>query len=508
MRLKEFVYFYCLSLAFFPLQAEKLDEIPETSSSSLAATLTAFESEAKKTLQAWNVPGMAIAIVKGDKTIYSKGFGVTELMGNQPVTPHTLFEIGSLSKSFTSALMAIMIDEGRLTWEDSVIKYMPEFVLYDPWVTREFQIQDLMSQRSGLPSHAGDTQAYFGFTRQQMIHNLRYIKPISSFRSAYAYQNSFFLVAGEMLEIITGLSWEQLIQQRIFAPLGMKDSSTSIEKYKASKNASALHKRLEGKVEKLSEDLPYRYIYTLFGPAGGINSTAIDMANWLKLLINEGSFNGAPLISSSNLSRTFRRYIYVGRFHEAENYYGLGWAIRDYAPYPIIWHDGVTAGVANIVAFIPEANIGIVILTNTSGTSLSHALAWQFFDLYFNKSQKNWNTELLEKHILAESQKAKALQPPSEPKPALPLDHYTGIYFHELFGKVEVESVNQQLIITIGPDRVRFNLEHWNRDTFELIWPALKESETIFVNFCIDSKGYADQLSIPLLMEGEAFKRL
>jgi len=231
-----------------------------------------FERYAEQAQAAWHVPGMAIGIVQGHKTVLSKGYGMKELRGDEPIGEETLFEIGSLTKAFTSVLAALLVDESKLEWEDSVIDYLPEFVLYDPWVTRSFQIQDLFSMRSGLNPHAGDEQAYFGAGRLEMINHLRYIPPVTSFRSAFAYQNSFFLVAGETFQALTGSSWEELIKKRLFDPLKMKNSNTSFKSFLAGKNISLPHKRREGKTKALPANYPFKDAYTIFGPAGGINT--------------------------------------------------------------------------------------------------------------------------------------------------------------------------------------------------------------------------------------------
>lgn len=471
--------------------------------------LNTFESYAEGARLAWQVPGMAIGIVKDNQTIFTKGFGVKELEGNEEVTPNTLFEIGSISKSFTATLMAMMVDEGRLNWDGAVIDYMPSFLLYDPWVTRAFQIQDLLAQRSGLAPHAGDGQLYFGATRQTLIQHLRFIKPVSSFRSQYAYQNSFFVVAGEVLKLVSGLSWEELVKERLFMPLGMKDSNTSLKEYQAYKDINQLHKRTGGRIKKLSADYPYRSVYTTFGPAGGINSTIVDMTQWLKLQLNNGTFKEAPLITKNNLQRLRKRYILTEKFLDSDNYYGLGLCIRDYSPYSIVWHDGGTAGFSSMMAFIPEENLGIVILTNASNVRLAHAIALQFFDLYYQQSSKDWSKELLEKQLLVDREEKEKLKKPSNPESSLPLDKYTGIYSNPLFGKVEVSIHQDTLHLTMGTNQTEFSLEHWTHDSFELLWPALEEDDKMFVTFTIDIEGQANQFTISSLDENNnVFKRL
>ena len=187
---------------------------------------------------------MAIAIVQDDKTVYAKGFGIKELGNKDKVDTQTIFQIGSITKSFTTALLAILADEHKLNWDDRVINYLPDFVMYDPWVTREFRIKDLVAQYSGLPFDAGFPQVYLGFNRNQMIHNLRYIKPISSFRSKFAYQNILFLVAAKVIEKASGKPWKDMIKKRLFQPLDMKESSLTLNDYLSSKNHAWPHVEL------------------------------------------------------------------------------------------------------------------------------------------------------------------------------------------------------------------------------------------------------------------------
>lgn len=491
--------------SFFGLAAEeneaKIQIFTGTVSEEL---LKEFEFYAEEAMAAWQVPGMAIGIVKNNQTILSKGFGVKELGESGKINSDTLFQIGSITKSFTSALVAIMVDEETLSWEEPVINRLPDFVLFDPWVTKAFQIQDLLAQRSGLAPHVGDSQVYFGASRLEMIKHLRYIKPITSFRSAFAYQNSLFLVAGEILGSITGLSWEKMIKERLLNPLEMKNSNTGLKDFLSYKNASQLHKRVDGQTKIIPKDFPFLDTYSIFGPAGGINSTVNDMNQWLKFQLNKGVFNDAPLISKANLERTYRRYIFAEKLFDADNYYGLGWCVRDYSPYPIIWHDGATSGFSSMLAFIPQENLGIVILTNCANNNLSKALTMQFFDLYYQKVSKDWSQELLEDQIILERQKREKNVRPKDPEAPLPLEKYVGIFSNELYGRVEVTVQEDKLQMILGSKKMPLFLEHWNHDSFELLWPALalEADEKLLLNFIVGSEGEANQLSIPFLENG------
>lgn len=444
----------------------------------LQAFLNDFEEYAKKEQKKWQVPGMAIGIVKGDKVILAKGYGQRGLQDTTPVDKSTLFQIGSLSKAFTSALVAIANDKGQLEWNNKIGNFLPEFQLADPWVTREFEITDLLCQRSGLPQYAGDGQSFLGYTAQEMIHNLRFIKPISSFRSEYAYQNIFFVVAAEILKTITGHNYNELLQKEIFNPLNMQDSSAGLEDYLKDKNSAEwLLRNSQGKVEVLSRDFKGREWNYILGPAGGINSNIKDMVKWLSMQMNEGEFNGKQVISKANMSRMQRPFTYVGDKFNAKAYYGLGWLIQEYAPYPIIWHNGATQGVYNVAAFIPQEKIGIVILSNTRNTQLSLALAFQFFDLYFNKKGRDWSQEFFDEMLKREKTYVKTPASSTE-FPSLPLERYTGTYSNSIFNKVEVHKKDNELELIIGKNATKLKLNHLSHDTFFLTWPNIEDGNS------------------------------
>jgi CubicO group peptidase (beta-lactamase class C family) len=493
-----------LSLWIFSIHSQE-----GASANKMKALLGDYENYVNRTMEVWNVPGLAITIVNDNEVVFTKGFGVKKIGGQDKVDNSTLFQIGSLTKSFTSALVALMVDEGRLKWNDKIINHYSEFMLYDPWVTREFEVQDLLSQRSGLPPFAGDFQTFLGFNSRQIIHNLRYIKPVTSFRSAYSFQNAFFNVVAEVLLSATGRSWDELIQERLFSPLAMNNSSSSAEALTSSKNVAGRHIHAQKKTILLpSNDPALAAVYT-YAPAGGINSTIVDMSQWLKFQIQKGVFNGTPLISKENLEQTHRRYIYMGKYWGSDQYYGLGWAIRDYAPYPIIWNEGSTDGSSSLIAFIPEERIGIVILSNTAGTSLNYALAWEFFDRFFERKKTAWSEELLEKQIAADEQ-ALTPTPPEKSEPPLNLNDYEGIYYNKMYGKAVVTQDQSQLFITIGPKKERLNLKHWNRDTFVLTWPQVTDLSNTKVFFTKNIKGYPTQMIVEILEKNSdgTFQRL
>jgi CubicO group peptidase (beta-lactamase class C family) len=276
------------------------DDAKKLAPEQLKKILADFDQYAEAARQAWQVPGMALAVVLDDKVVFARGYGVKEVGGSEKVDEHTIFQIGSTTKAFTAALVAMQVDAKKLAWPDRVVEHLPEFQMLDPWVTRQFMLEDLMAQHTGLPPYAGDNQAIMGFDRAHLIHSLYYLKPATSFRSRYAYQNLPFLVAAALVEKYTGQSWEANIKTRIFQPLEMTSSSTSLAAFNAAQNRTYLHIRKGGQVVALPRDWTYNYWVYTYGPAGGINSNVVDMAKWVRLQLGQGKFQGRQLVSPKN----------------------------------------------------------------------------------------------------------------------------------------------------------------------------------------------------------------
>lgn len=463
----------------------------------LNAILTDFEGYLKKGMGEWKIPGLAVAIVQGDRIIYKGALGVRKLGAPEPVTENTLFQIGSTSKAFTTALVAMMVDEGKFKWNDPVINYLTDFRMYDPWVTSQCEIVDLMAQRSGLPEHSGDMQSFLGFDRAHIIESMKYQKPVSSFRSEFAYQNNMFLVAAKLVEKSTGRSWEDNVQSRIFTPLGMSASSTDLKSYRESSDVASLHVSREGQVVPLSMKWPYINWSYIYGPAGGINSTILDMTRWVRLQMGDGAFEGKRIISEKNLS-----FLHSPRTAAAEiaavpnQYYCQGWVYRENGEYPIVWHNGGTTGHKTMVAFIPRLSLGIVVLSNLGGSELPDALAWYLFDLYQGRHPRDWSGEMLRTYR-EKSKQAAAEMPvrPAHPSPPSPFAVYTGEYANEAYGKVLVEAEGDRLRIIAGPAKIALPLRHWDRDIFMLAIPEY-QNDGGFVTFMRDPEGKAASLSI------------
>ena len=465
-----------------------------------------FDEYVNKAIKDWGVPGVAIAIVKDDRIVYAKGFGVRELNKPAPVDTHTLFAIGSSSKAFTAASIAMLVDEGKLKWDDPAIKHLPGFQLFDPYSTRELTISDLLSHRSGLAR--GDRLWYAtAFDRNEVLRRVRHLKPSWSLRSRYGYQNIMFLAAGQIIPSITGKSWDDFVRERIFTPLGMKSSNTSIKLFDGSTNVATPHSKINDKVQVVS----WRNIDNI-APAGSINSNVADMAQWVRLQLSDGVYQNQRLLSTAAIKemQTPQTIIRLegsqaSLYPEAHFLtYGLGWLLSDYRGRKLIEHGGAIDGMRAEVAMIPEEKVGLVILSNLHGNILPHALMYKIFDFYLNAPQRDWSTELLKVMKKLEDE-AKAAEKKAEAErvqgtsPSLALEKYAGTFQNEMYGEAKVAFENGKLVVHFGPNFTG-DLQHWHYDTFRVIWRDPIQGKD-FVNFRLNTQGKVDVVNIEGLSE-------
>ena len=471
-----------------------------------------FDEYVSKALRDWEAPGVAIAVVKDDRVVFAKGYGVRKLGDPTPVNEQTLFAIGSAGKAFTAAAVAMLLDEGKLKWDDPVTKYLPGFEMYDPYVTRELTVRDLMTHRSGIE---GGDLLWYGTenSRDEILRRVRYIKPASSLRSTFSYQNLMYLVAGQVVARASGKSWDEFIRQRVFAPLGMASSNTSIADLKQTEgaggagNVATPHAKVEGKVVTI----PWRNVDNI-APAGSINSNVAEMAQWVRLHLGEGAYQNARLISSGaakelHMPQTLIRaepplsLLYPEAHFMA---YGLGWFLSDYRGRKVVEHGGAIDGMRAQVGMIPEEKLGVVILTNLNGTPLPHALMFKVFDAYLahsSGSQRDWSAELL-KIIKPLEEKAKEAEKKTEAdrvkgtRASLAPEKYAGAYQNDLYGEVSVTQVEGKLVVRFGP-AFTGDLEHWHYNTFRARWrsPILPP---VFVTFALNTQGKAEELKLDL----------
>lgn len=489
------------------------DKITKPTDENLKKILADFDQYAAKARVDWKIPGMAIGIVQDGKLIFARGFGVKTLGGKDPVTKNTIFQIGSTSKAFTATLAAMMVDEGKFKWDDKIIDHLADFRMYDPWVTREFQVVDLMSQRSGMPAYAADALYILGFDRSYIKRAIRHIKPVASFRSQYAYQNGLWLVASDLIEKYTGKTWEQTLQERLFTPLGMSDSSADKQSFLNAKDVSSLHASEGDKIITLPKNWEFiDWSYTA-GPAGAINSNIVDMAKWLSFQINNGKVNEQQLVSPFNMQVVHSPKTIVNLASDVHKniFYCLGWLYMEHSPFPVIWHNGGTT-MKTMVAYVPEQKIGIVILSNYV-TQLPELLAFRFFDQYEGKPAKDLSAEALaELERMKKEEKTRKPMPPKNPLPAMPLEKYAGDFYNDIYDKINISIVHGKLTMTMGPKKVKMAFHHWDKDIFAVQWLGDSPgAESGFAAFQVDPQGKVAGVTLDFLNQDDelgVFKRV
>ena len=467
------------------------------------APLNGFDDYINKALREWEVPGLAIAIIKDDRIVLAKGYGVRKLGDPAPVNERTLFAIGSSSKAFTAASVAMLVDEGKLKWDDPATKYLPDFVLYDPYVTRELTVRDLLSHRSGL--ERGDLLWYgTEYDRDEILRRTRFLKPTWSLRSTFGYQNLMFLAAGQLIARVSGKSWDEFIRQRIFTPLSMTASNTSIRDLKNADNVSSPHAKIEDKVAVI----PWRNIDNI-APAGSINSNVVEMAQWVRLQLGQGEYQKQRLLSSGatkemqSSQTVIRAEPPYSLFYPEAHFlnYGLGWFLHDYRGRKVVEHGGAIDGMRAQVAMLPEEKLGLVILTNMGGTTLPLPLMFRIFDAYLGAPPRDWSAEMF-KTMKAFEEQGKAAQKKAEAerikdtRPSLALGEYAGTYKNDLYGEVKVSHQNGKLGVRFGP-AFDGDLEHWHYDTFRAKFVTSGVSYAP-MTFGLNAQGKIDTLTMNL----------
>jgi CubicO group peptidase (beta-lactamase class C family) len=429
--------------------------------------LERIDSYIKQAMIDWKMPGFAVSIVKNDTVIFSKGYGVRDIRTNEPVDESTNFMIASCSKAFTTASIARLVDQGKLKWDDPVTKYLPYFHMYDPWVTKEMTIRDLVTHRSGLATFSGDI-LWLGSTydKDEVIRRAQYLKPTSSFRSRYGYQNIMFSVAGEVIKAVSDTNWHSYVKHNFFEPLGMTRSNTSIKEMKALGNNAWPHRLLNGNVVAHSD---YYSIETV-APAGAINSNVKDMAQWIRLQLNKGKFGERRIFSERQSNEMWSNNMFVGN-----NNYGLGWFIAYNNGKRVLNHGGGMPGMISDVTIIPEEKLGLVILSNYE-TGMVNAIRNYIMDLMMNVEPKDYNKMMLDnwsrrmENFEKENKRREDVRVKNT-KPSLPLEKYCGTYEDKMYGKAEVSLKEGKLFMEFLPSPTfRGELKHYHFDQFYIDW--------------------------------------
>ena len=490
-------------LAVFLVVAFSANVAAQTAPAAAPADLDAYVA---RTLQTFSVPGVSLSVVKDGRVVVAKGYGVRKLGERTPVDDQTLFGIASNTKVVTAAALGLLVEEGKLEWDAPVVRYLPWFQLWDPYVTRELSIRDLLVHRSGLGLGAGDLLWWPASTydRKEIARRLRFIRPATSFRSAYAYDNVLYLVAGEVIESITGKSWEDFVTERILKRVGMTTSNVRHSDALKGGNVATTHAPVEGKVAVIK---PFDSDNT--NPAGGINSNAVDMARWMTVLLAHGALaDGSRLFSEATwreLTTTVTPLATPPPPPELAplqaNYrgYALGLVVSDYRGQKLLAHTGGLPGYVSRVMLVPEAQLGVAVLTNQESGSAFDAIAYRIVDHFLGAPQTDWVaafqklTARQDAAVAAAEKKAIAARDATS-KPSLPLAKYAGTYVDEWYGDIAIEEQQGRLAIrfTRTPS-LTGTLEHWQHDTFIARWADRELRADAYVTFALNPDGTIDQ---------------
>jgi len=397
-----------------------------------------------RALTNWRIPGAAVCIVKDGKVVMMKAYGIKELGLDQKVDINTLFMIGSNTKAFTATALAMLQAQNKLSLDDKVTKYLPQFKLDNKMAGEQAIIRDLLCHRLGFRTFQGDFTFYnTNLTRDEIIGKLSLVKATYPFRTKWGYTNAAFLTAGQIIPVVTGKPWEVYLRENIFAPLGMTNTLALSADMPKSLNRTVPHTLIDGRLSAI----PYCRIDGL-APAGGISSSVNDMSKWVLALLNDGKVGARQVIPAAAINATREAQDIVGSIRHLDgetNYelYGLGWFIQDYAGHRLVMHDGGVNGYLTSVTLVPQEHLGIVVLTNTDQNDFFDALRWEIMDAYFKMPYRNYSDTYLRAYkVNADAEQARdrrlrdtvAMNHPL----ALPAASYTGKYVNELYGSMTV----------------------------------------------------------------------
>lgn len=459
-----------------------------------AQKLDGFDEFARQQLRDWKCDGFSIAVVQDGKVILSKGYGLRDVKKNLPVTEKTLFAIGSSTKSFTVTALGTLVDQGKLDWDKPVRDYLPDFRLWDQFATERMTPRDLVTHRSGLPRH--DLMWYSSpFSRQEIFERLRYLEPNKDFRTTFQYQNLMFMTAGYLAGHVAGTTWEELIRKSIFEPLGMSSSNFSVTEMQKSADYSLPYQV----VNDVVVDMPFRNIDAI-GPAGSINSNIEDMTKYVMMHLAKGK----GVVSATNEIQMMTPQMAIAAPSPDKELgdlaYGMGFFVTSYRGHKFVHHGGNIDGFSALVAFLPQDNIGLVILTNQNGSPLPAAVAYNVWDRLLGFDQIDWTARVKQQRALTKASEQDAKQKGytiqrTGTHPSHELTEYAGEYEHPGYGIVKIEYVNPGL--KIDYHGLGGALTHFHYDVFEVAKhdgnPFSEEKVTFHTNLA----GEIDSLGIP-----------
>ena len=455
-------------------------------------------------LKTFNVPGIAVGVVKDGKLIHAKGYGVANIITGKKVDENTLFGVASNSKAMTAAALGMLVEEGKIKWDDKVTDYIPEFKMYDPYVTEAFTIRDLLTHRSGLGLGAGDLMMFpdgSDFTKKDIIHNLRFLKPVSAFRTKYDYDNNLYIVAGEVVARASGKSWEDFVEQRIMQPLDMKSTAASLYRLKDRTNAIRPHAPVDGKLQVLDIDWSESA-----NAAGGIWSNVTDWSKWVIAQMNHGKYGDnlqQKIFSDEVHEETWSAQTIINAratapYNTHFSAYGLGWFLSDVKGYKQVTHTGGLAGIVTQVVMFPELNLGIIVFTNQQSGAAFNAISYTIKDSYLGITGYDWVkimhdrvekgeaeakkiNEDVEKNI--KSEQAKAIG-------GFNIAPYIGVYRDAWFGDIEISSAGGKSWLTSKRSpKLKGELLPFKGNTLIVRWNDRTMDADAYVMFTTDMDG-------------------
>ena len=470
-----------------------------------ADPLEGYDAFVEQSREAWKAPGVAVAVVRDGEVVHVGGYGLRDVAAKQPVTPATLFAVGSTTKAFTATLVGMLVDEGKIDWDEPVQTYLPRFDMYDDFADERISPRDLLTHRSGLPRH--DLSWYgAGASRDELIRRIAYLEPNRDFRDRFQYQNLMYMTAGYLAGRIEDSSWEDLVRQRIFEPLEMKTTTLSIAAMEqAEDHALGYKKEKDDDGEESIEVMPYRPIDGV-APAGSINSSVTEMANWVLLHLEDGVFNGKRLVSETTMKTMHSPQVVVpsdSLIHRLAVHpemphlmYGMGWFVQNYRGHVLIHHGGNIDGFSALVSFMPDIDSGVVVLTNMNGTLLNQTIMFGTYDRLLALERIDWNARLQRVNATLEAareQQEKAVEERQEgTQPSHDLEAFAADYGNPGYGTLAVGFDDGGL--TFHYNAFDGPLEHWHYDVFRV---GDGDAEGTMLTFTTNSRGDVEEVSVP-----------
>jgi CubicO group peptidase (beta-lactamase class C family) len=468
-----------------------------------------FEAYILKAQKEWEVPGLSVAVVKDGKVILAKGYGVRELGTSNAVDAQTLFACASTTKAMTATCMGILVDEGKIKWDDAVVTHLPEFQLYDPFMTREIKIRDLLIHDTGV-GNADFLWDIMAVSSDEVLRKMRDVKPSYSMRSSFIYQNIFYLAAGKVIEKVSGKPWGQFVSERIFQPLGMT-RTVPFRKDVTDPNQTMPHYNIEGKITVIQHTNA-----DVIGPAGSVWSSAEDMGKWMQCMLDSSKYAGGRLLTAKTWIEMFRPQVLVpaNEFYPTQQLtkpnwttYALGWFQHDYKGKKVNFHTGSLAGATAIHGQLPEERLGIYVFGNYDHAEVRHALVYKAFDHFALGGTRDWSADFLKlyKNIQSgweKSQKDFEAKRVAGTKPSLPLEVYAGTYSDPLYGEVVITLQGDQLTV-VANNYLKATFTHWHYDTFRG-WYDKKWNGKGNASFVLGTDGKISKVNF----DGIEFKRM